>query len=169
MAFLEIKQLSLFRWLGVPPVIASMLGAALMLAIGVLKTVRAYFVYFDAQLTAGNLASASNEALALVVQSIDAFLIAMVLVIFAYGITTLFIRKIDIPVGQTFDWIKIKDIGRLKLILGELIIMILFVKFLETVLLGSKTFTFEMFVLPGSILVLAVALKILYLDPKAGG
>jgi uncharacterized membrane protein YqhA len=54
----------------------------------------------------------------------------------------------------------------LKNTLAEVIIIILFVNFLEIALLNLKSLTWELFILPGSILLLALSLKFLDLRDK---
>ena len=56
---------------------------------------------------------------------------------------------------------KITNVNQLKLILGELIVVVLFVKFLEIVLLNSKELALENLILPVGIVLLALGLKLL--------
>jgi len=156
-----------FRIVLVVAVAASMFGAVLMFLLGVKKTIAAYAIFLG-QLTAPlkDGATADNKSIALLIQSIDAFMIGMVFIIFAYGITTLFIKKIDVPKDNVFSWVRITNINQLKVIVGEMIVIILFVKFLEVILLSAEELTFEMFVLPVGIALLALALKFLDLDHK---
>jgi uncharacterized membrane protein YqhA len=53
------------------------------------------------------------------------------------------------------------DKDTLKNTLAEIIIVILFVKFLEVALLNLDNLTWNLFVLPGSILLLSLSLKFL--------
>ena len=156
-----------YRYMCVVAVVASVCGAALMFLLGVMKTVKAYAVFLDhlASPLADDPARA-NKAIALLVQSIDAFMIGMVFIVFSYGVTTLFIKKIEVPEGGVFDWVRITSINQLKVILGELIVIVLFVKFLEVILHSAKDLTFEMLVLPIGIVLLALALKFLDLERK---
>ena len=65
---------------------------------------------------------------------------------------------------EALQWIKIRSIGDLKNVLAEVIVVILFVKFLEVALLNLEKMEWDLLVLPGSILLLAIALK--FLDLK---
>jgi uncharacterized membrane protein YqhA len=57
-------------------------------------------------------------------KSLDTFLIALTVFIFAYGIFTLFIsNKNDIDDDGVLKWIRIPNIGYLKNILSEVIII----------------------------------------------
>lgn len=68
------------------------------------------------------------------VSSIDIYLFAMVLIIFAIGVYELFISKID-PVAQKSDgrpsWMHISSIDDLKSSLGKVILMVLIVTFFK--------------------------------------
>lgn len=68
------------------------------------------------------------------VSSIDIYLFAMVLIIFAIGVYELFISKID-PVSQKTDgrpsWMHIESIDDLKSSLGKVILMVLIVTFFK--------------------------------------
>ena len=102
-------KLLLMRYLGGVAVISSLFGAALMLFIGIMKTIKAYVLYlnnfsisqekFDSGVV--------NQTIAFLIQSIDAFMIGLVFMLFSYGVFTLFIRKIDLPEGSVFDWVLI--------------------------------------------------------------
>jgi uncharacterized membrane protein YqhA len=92
---------------------------------------------------------------------VDAFLIGLVLLIFAYGVYTLFIRRIELEEKVVFHWLEISSITSLKTLLAELIIIILFVKFLDVVIISIDKLTWEILILPVSILLLALSLKFL--------
>ncbi len=161
------NRLVAYRYLSIVAVITSICGAALMFVLGVVKTFKAFAIFL------GQLANPLNDdpevinkSIAFLVQSIDAFLIGMIFIVFSYGVTTLFITKIELPESSVFGWARITDIKQLKAILGEMIVIILFVKFLELILLSAKDITFEMLVLPVGIVLLALALKFLDLEHK---
>lgn len=153
------------RYISTIAVIASLLGAFLMFIIGATKTVRAYAAYFEYSEVFDDVAhlKVSDRAIAYLIQSVDAFLIALVLMIFAAGVFKLFIREGDPEKSPTFAWIKINSVQQLKGILAELVVVILFVKFLEVALVKLDNLEWEMLVLPGSILLLALSVKFLEL------
>jgi len=156
-----------FRIILVVAVAASMFGAILMFLLGVKRTIMAYGIFLG-HLTSPlkDSVTADSQSIALLIQSIDAFMIGMVFIIFAYGMTTLFIKKVHVPKDNVFSWVQITNINQLKVIVGEMIVIILFVKFLEIILLSPKELTFEMLVLPVGIALLALALKFLDLGHK---
>jgi uncharacterized membrane protein YqhA len=155
-----------FSWVAI---VCSLFGSILMFIIGALKTYHA----FNAVLL-GNISNNELEHLAsadiattYLIKSLDAFLIAFVLFIFAYGIYSLFIsnyqqRKKD----DVLSWIDMPSISHLKNVLAEVIIIILFVKFLEVALLNIENLTWEITILPISIVMLAISLKLLDLKGK---
>lgn len=152
-----------FRHISWVAVISSLLGATLMFAIGLQTTINAVraFLYDISVKTL----SPADTATAYVIKSLDAFLIAFVLFIFAHGIYKLFINP-EAPHSKTntLGWIKITNIGHLKKILAEVIIIIIFVTFLELLLLNLNSLSWTLLILPVSILLLSVALKLLELD-----
>jgi len=162
---MEIDRFLTFRYLSWIAVIASVFGALLMFLWGVIKTIRAYLAFAERLATPLNEYSpAVNKSIALIVQSIDAFMIGIVFIVFSYGIKTLFIRKIDVPEDSTFGRMRITNIKQLKVLLGEMIIIVLFVKFLEVILLNVQELDFTVLVIPVGIVLLALALKFLGLE-----
>jgi len=80
---------------------------------------------------------------------------------FAIGIYKLFIDSEAHEKHTMLVWIKISNINQLKKVLAEVIIVILFVKFLETVIVNIDSMTWELLILPIAILLLAAGLKLL--------
>lgn len=98
-------------------------------------------------------------------ESLDTFLIALALFIFAYGIFSLFIsNKNDVEDRGILKWISVPNIGHLKKILSELIIIILFVIFLEIIIENINDLKWEFLIIPISVLLLAIGLKVLRLN-----
>jgi len=150
---------STFRYLSWIAVISSLLGSTLMFGIGVLKIVYAMKSMFSDNIN--ETLSSADMATVYIVKSVDAFLIAFVLFIFSYGILKLFIGVKTLKNEPTLDWINITTISDLKAILAEVIIVIIFVKFLEVVLLNLDQLAWQVLILPLSILLLALGLKVL--------
>ena len=146
------------RYVSLTAVIASGLGSILMFLIGAIKTGRAYLIYFGG---VGHQPDVSaKQAVTYMIQAIDVFLIGLVLMIFAGGIYTLFIHRLESDTAEFNSWIKISSITQLKKILVELVIVILFVRTLEGALsIEVGSYTWENLVLPMGILMLALAFK----------
>ncbi|MDE4908038.1 YqhA family protein [Methanogenium marinum] len=162
------KYFTKTRYLVIIAAISSFFGSALMFFIGVEKTISAFVYFFYGRslsggdilpeyLTPGDLATVS------LAQSIDVFLFALVMMIFAYGILYLFLVEDEEKERLSFPgWLRIKNIFQLKMILGEVIVFILFVHFLETATkTGYANLTLESLILPASILLLSVSLMVL--------
>lgn len=154
------------RYVSLIAVIASGLGSVLMFLIGAIKVFSAYNTYFGAEYLDTTLPNeAANVAITFLIQAVDSFLIGLVFMIFSGGIYNLYVRHIDSDIPEVTSWIRINNIGQLKSILAELVIIILFVKFLEGALKFSlNDLKWEMLVLPAGIMMLAIALKLLSLN-----
>lgn len=156
------KWLFSTRFLTIIAVLGAVAGAVLMIIVGALKTYKAfYYIFSDLTLSGNETATLATKTL---IGGVDNFLIAMALLVLAYGTFGLFIEKkvIDRDYGS-LSWIKIKSIKHLKDILAELIIIILFVYFLEVILSNIDKLDWKLLILPVSIILLAGALKLLRL------
>ena len=153
-----------FRHVSWIAIICSLIGSFLMFVLGAIKTYYAFSAVFLGGLPNGILShiKTADVAATYLVKSLDAFLIAFVLFIFAHGVYVLFIsvEKSETHTG-VLSWIHIPSISYLKNILAEVIIIILFVKFLEYALVNLNNLSWEIIVLPASILLLSLSLKLL--------
>jgi uncharacterized membrane protein YqhA len=104
-----------------------------------------------------------------VLEAVDAFLFGIVLVIFAYGIAIGFVFTLPDDYVETLpNWMRIEGVSQLKGILSEVVIVVLIVIFARVVVGtvdSGKPFE-SMLVLPASILMIAIALRMIEL---AGG
>lgn len=159
------RFLYLFRYISVIAVICSFFGAILMFCIGAYRTYQAIAVFLNVLEVPNGLKSVTMTDLAMgsIIKSIDAFLIGLAVIIFGYGVFNLFIRPIETGEASAFKWIQVPSIGHLKSLLAEIVIVILFVKFLEIVVVSINNLSWEMLILPSSILLLALGLKFIAL------
>ena len=105
-----------------------------------------------------------------VLEAVDAFLFGIVLVIFAYGIAIGFVFTLPESVGQSLPvWMKIEGVSQLKGILSEVVIVVLIVIFARVVVEANGHLQWSMLVLPASILMIAVALRMIELAGGKGG
>jgi uncharacterized membrane protein YqhA len=143
----------------------SFLGSILMFYIGSMKAISSFDIYFGAQRLPQELGHLTPGDLAMVtiVESLDAFLFGLVLLVFAYGVYNLFFRRDggNDEAGNTPSWLRINSIRQLKNILAEIIIVVLFVLFLRTILVHIDQLKWEVLVLPVSIGLLGLSLKLL--------
>jgi uncharacterized membrane protein YqhA len=157
-----------FRYVSWIAIICSMAASFLLFVMGAAKTYSAFAVFILNQTPPEALAhlDKADIAIAYLIKSLDTFLVALVLFIFAHGIFTLFISnkaKAKTQDQSVLHWIRTPNIGHLKNILAEVIIVILFVKFLELVLINFDSLDWTILTLPISILVLSLGLKFLEL------
>lgn len=168
------KLFYLFRYVSWVAIVSSLLGSILMFISGAMKTYHAFHyafvIRFFGDMPPGrleNLSTPADVATVYIVKSIDAFLIALVLFIFAYGVYWIFIAEgTESNKNDPLKSIRISTIGDLKNILAEVIIVILFVLFLEVELINAFNPRWEILILPISILLLSVSVKFLDLRHK---
>jgi uncharacterized membrane protein YqhA len=108
-----------------------------------------------------------------VLEAVDAFLFGIVLVIFAYGIAIGFVFSLPEGYGRSLPpWMKVAGVGQLKQTLAEVVIVVLIVIFARVVVGtvdSGKPFEWPMLVLPGSILLISPALRMIELGGGKGG
>lgn len=150
-------------WLAIA---CSLAGSLLLFVMGCIKTAMAFATILFGKKPKAEMAHLEpiDVATSYLIHSLDSFLIAFVLFIFAHGIFTLFITDAHVKNNTVLKWIRTPNIGHLKNILAEVIVIILFVKFLEVVLLNITALCWETLILPIAILLLAAGLKILGLN-----
>lgn len=153
------RRLMRFRYISIIAVVASAFGSLLMFIIGAIKVVRAYLAVFSENiLTGAGVGAGANVAIVYLVQAIDAFLIAIGLMIFGGGIYNLFVHAIPDGHRKLFG---IESIAQLKSLLAELIVVILIVKFLEEALHSDAAYQWDIIVLPAGVLLIAIAVRLL--------
>lgn len=158
--FLRLRYISLIA------VISLFAGAFLMFIAGLEKTLYAFglfFVGFSDRLP-GHLSEGSLASVALI-QAVDSFLFALVLLIFSYGIYILFVHTFPAnELQQLPHWMQIESIAELKTTLIQVIIVILAVNVLEhVILIGPEALTWETLIIPAAILCLAAALRLMHM------
>jgi len=108
-----------------------------------------------------------EDIVANIIGAIDLYLIAVVLLIFGFGIYELFISEIDVAKGSGSDKILyVSSLDELKDKIGKVIVMVLIVSFFQRVLHTDYQGALEMLYLSVSILALSFALYLLH---KGGG
>jgi uncharacterized membrane protein YqhA len=139
----------------------AMVGALLMFLQGSSFLYHAWHDFFTGQ-----------QVVVPVLEAVDAFLFGIVLVIFAYGIAIGFVFSLPEGYGRRLpNWMKVEGVGQLKATLAEVVIVVLIVIFARVVV-GSveleKPFDWQLLVLPGSILLIATALRMIELGAAKG-
>ena len=104
----------------------------------------------------------AGTVISLVMGATDAFLFAMVLVIFAYAIAFGFVLDLSAEERARLPaWMRISSVGELKHTLVEVILVYLVVDFATDVANGDHHLAWTSLVLPLSILAIAAALRLL--------
>jgi uncharacterized membrane protein YqhA len=117
--------------------------------------------------TAGG--AAEKQVTVPVLEAVDSFLFGIVLVIFAYGIAIGFVFTLPEGYGERLPvWMKVGGVGQLKATLAEVVIVVLIVIFARIVVEANGHLQWSMLVLPMSILLIAVALRMIELGGKEG-
>jgi uncharacterized membrane protein YqhA len=154
-------------------VVGSLAGAVLMFFLGLYNIYEA-FRYGLIEPTSEK-AQFGTAAVISVIEGLDRFLIAIVLLYFGYGVYSLFIHpeqaeeELAIPA-----WLRVTQIGQLKQVVAEVIVVVLFVLFLRVVLQSFREPNVSMSwlqiatfaLLPVSTALLALSLRLVELHPK---
>lgn len=144
-------------------VFASLLGQLLMLYIGVVKVYTAIKIYLlkeDISDMPEHILH-SDVATAYLLQGLDAFLIAVVLLYFAFSLFHLFLSKNMEASEKLFPGnIAPNNIGDLKEKLAEVVIVIMFILFLQELWVELNNLQWQLLVVPISIALLALSLKL---------
>jgi len=107
------------------------------------------------------------EVIGTIIGSVDVFLIAVVLLIFSFGLYELFISHID--AADNSESSNILDIGSLDVLkdkIGQVIIMALIVKFFQIILTMKVDLWTDMLIFAGAVAFLSLALFLMHLGKK---
>lgn len=159
-------------------VIAAVL-ASLLAGMGLIymATVDAYFMlahlfghYGDASLSTDARMVLRSTTITHVVEIIDGYLLATVLLIFSMGLYELFISKIDRAEGAETSSrvLVINSLDDLKTRLGKVVLMILIVKFFEHAIEMSFKSPLDLLAFAGGIALIGLALYLSHADEKHG-
>lgn len=149
-------------------VLGSLTGSVLMFirgAVLIFQTARHFLKHITGH-------DAGEELSIALISSVDSFLFATVLLIFAMGIYELFISKID-PASRTSDsrpnWLAIHSLDDLKGAVGKVILMILIVRLFESAVKMKYDHPLHLLYLGLAVLFVAVALYLQHLAHKKDG
>jgi len=104
----------------------------------------------------GFIPSESYNPALYILKGLDAFMLAIIFIIFGLGIARLFLFG-DASEDQIPSWLRFHEMKGLKVLLWETILVTLVIYCLQ-VLLTHKELSPDLLILPGAILILAVAL-----------
>lgn len=144
-------------------IISALIGQLLMMYIGASKVfmaVKLYLLQEDISNYPEHILH-SDIATALLLQGLDAFLIAVVLMYFSFSLYHLLLSKDKEVSAKLFPGNRApSNIGDLKQSLTEVIIVILFILFLQEIWLDLENLQWTLLVMPVSIALLALSLKL---------
>lgn len=156
---------NLSRYSVLAAILASVAGQFLMLYVGSMKVYDAFIIYLQKpplkDLDLPDHLSHSDVAIALIIESLDAFLVALVLFYFAFAIYRLYLvpapakKKSRLPVQ-----IAPSSLGDLKETLAQVIVVVLFILFTRIVWLSLDKLQWDDLVLPISIALLALSIRL---------
>lgn len=143
------------RWVMLLPVVGLLAGAVYFAVQTGLEVWRA--------LSSGSL----EKALPLMVGAVDLALLASVLIIFALGLYELFIAELKRPEGGLNNVLMVKSLNDLKTKLGQVILMILIVKFFEKAQAFAPKAALDFLFYAGAVALLGAALWLVQAEKSA--
>lgn len=153
------------RFIVLLPILFSLLGALVMFIIGSVDVVRVVIDSIAYAAGATGDGDLHTRVIIEIIGAVDIYLIAIVLLIFSFGLYTLFISRIDEAEGsETSGILEIHSLDSLKDKLSQVLIMALVIKFFQMIFSMYESFTspLDMVYLALSILGLALALFFLH-------
>jgi uncharacterized membrane protein YqhA len=157
------------RFLVLFAVLSSLAAALVLFAMGTFDVVRVVVEMVSYYLGSVERVDLHADLIAKIIGSVDIFLIAVVLLIFSFGLYELFISHID--AADSTEASNILDIGSLDALkdkIGQVIIMALIVKFFQVVLSMKLVNISEMLLFAGCVALLGLALFLLHLGKALG-
>jgi len=155
------------RLLVILAVISSLLGSMVLFIIGSLDMIDVLLKTWGYYILGDHSYDLHAKVVGELIGAIDLYLIAVVLLIFSFGIYELFVSQIDeAKESESSQILEIHSLDELKDKIAKVIIMVLIVKYFQMLLDMSFNGALEMLYLAISILGLSLALFFLH---KAGG
>jgi uncharacterized membrane protein YqhA len=146
------KRLLSIRYIIILAVCILLLNSVFFIVAGTLMSLKGYTEYIQN----GLMPSDTYEPGMLILKGLDAFMLAIIFIIFGLGIARLFLFN-SAPDDQIPSWLRFHEMKGLKVLLWETILVTLVIYCLQ-ILLTSKELVLELLILPVAILLLTVAL-----------
>ena len=144
-------------------VVFSLLGAIILFLVASLDVWGVVVTIYEMIFHHAHPAHLHEDVVANIIGAIDLYLIAIVLLIFSFGVYELFISKIDAAeIEGGSKVLQIHSLDQLKDKIAKVIVMVLVVNFFQRVLHTDYNGALEMLYFSASILLLAVALYFLH-------
>ena len=140
-------------------VIFGMIGAVILFVVASADIYHVAHYTFEVMRSGHHPANFHEKIVGEIIGAVDLYLIAVVMLLFSFGLYELFISKIDpAEASESSGILKIKDLDQLKDKLAKVIIMVLIVSFFKRVINMEYNGALEMLYLSLSILALGLAL-----------
>ena len=120
------------------------------------KTIHAYMLVFSA--------GKEERPGVHIAESLDGFMLALFFIIFAVGIAKLFLPATNFFNKYSLHWLKVESFSQLKYFMWEMLLTTAFVFFVIKLLTIGNKLHWNLLIYPGSILLLAVAYKLIKED-----
>ena len=139
-----VKSVFAARYVSIIAVVFGAMGAVFMFVVGAVTTIKAIGVYVGTGDLKAFSSDAALEATVDVVTALDQFLLGLFLLVFAFGVYSLFVvadRETWTEAREELrapDWLKVASVTDLKVKLLEVVAVIIAVLFLKVVLDVSK-------------------------------
>lgn len=150
------RLISLSRYILLVPVLVTLLGACVLIAVGTFSMVNEVFTLAREGFSDKTVKKATVDF----ISAVDVFLIATVMYIIAVGLYELFIGPLQLP-----TWLTFKSFDDLKEQLVSVVIAVLAVLFLSSVV-GSTTESLLVVGAASSVMILALTLFLSYKSSK---
>jgi len=147
-----LQKLLSIRYIILVAVVVMFLNAVLFIVGGTALSIKGYIEFIEN----GFIPSETYQPGLYVLKGLDGFMLAIIFLIFGFGIARLFLFN-NAPDDKIPTWLMFKDMKGLKVLLWETILVTLVIYCLQ-ILLTHKEQSPEMLILPGAILILAIAL-----------
>lgn len=151
------------RYLVLFAVVFSLIGALVLFVIASIDIFHVVAETWGYYMGSAHIADLHSRVVGEFIGAIDLYLIAVVMLIFSFGLYELFISDIDCAQGHGASQIlEVHSLDELKDKLAKVIVMVLVVSFFQKVLAMEFAGPLEMLYLAGSILGLSLALYFLH-------
>lgn len=154
------------RHMAIIAVIAALAGALLLFLVGGWRTVEAFLIVLGLMDVMGQ--EHTQTAVVFIIESLDNFLLGFVLLYFAYSTYFLFVAKdISPEVREKIDmpsWLQVEDLGHMKRVLLEVILVLLAVFFLKLIIVEEDALEWSVLIIPTTIVAIALSLKLVTFD-----
>ncbi|HET9215430.1 MAG TPA: YqhA family protein [Terriglobia bacterium] len=149
-----VRLILKLRWLAAVTAFFAALHAVGFMAIGIARGTIGYRLILEGPPWDGEESPGIHLA-----RSTDSFLIALVFVVFAIGVCTLFLPHRNDPNLESIPgWMRVKSLSELKFLLWEAILLALVIASVEGFVASSRELTWTALILPIAIFILALGL-----------